>query len=61
MADNERSHEQKDAEARVKLGRSGGPLTAERVATMPMADVYELLQQVADGEWQVPPTMRPRE
>ena len=50
MSDKERSQEQKDAGARVKLGRLGGQWTAERVATMPLADVYELLQQFADDE-----------
>lgn len=54
---NKQSQEHKDAEARVKLGRAGGPLTAERVATMPMADVYEMLQQFADDDGP-PPSKR---
>lgn len=42
---------EKDKAARAKLGRIGGSLTAEQVATMPIATVYELLGDFEKGLW----------
>ena len=53
------SQDQQDAAARVKLGRAHGSLTAERVATMPIEDVYKFLQQLADDERPNPPKTDP--
>ena len=49
------SQDRQDAAARVKLGRADDSLSAERVATMPMEDVYKFLQQLADDERPNPP------